>query len=271
MSDQHVHFVPAQFPTIQEAVDAITGPTTIMIEPGHYGESVRVVGIESLVIESTRLSRRGVTLAGGEGESVLTVKDSVLHLSGIEVRSNARLRGIAIDGSSVSLQECVVAGNRVGDASSEALGAGMLCRRSTIRIQKSIVAGNTIDRRTTPGAGGGLYFEDCKVEIAGSSVQVNAVYSKSEARGGGIWCQRSRMRMWRSRVTDNALHSPVCEGGGIYLADAIDCQIGGSVITGNGGPIGRGGGIFLRGDATRVSIHANTIVRQNHPDDRSSD
>jgi hypothetical protein len=199
------------------------------------------------------------------------VKDSTLHLSGIEVRSNGRFRGIAVDGSTVSLQECVVAGNRVGDASSEALGAGMLCRNSSLRIQKSTVASNTIDRQTSGGAGAGLYFEDCKVEIAGCSVQVNAVYSKSEARGGGIWCQRSRMRMWRSRVTDNAVHSPVCEGGGIYFADAIDCQIGGSVITGNGGPEARGGGIFLHGKATGVAVHRNTIVRQNHPDDRSSD
>lgn len=267
MSDHNIFFVPAQFPTIQGAVDAVTVPTTIMIEPGHYAESVRVGRIASLVIESTRLSRRGVTLAGGDGESVLTVKDSVLHLSGIEVRSNARLRGIAIDGSRVSLQECVVAGNRVGDESSEAFGAGMLCRGSTVRIQKSTVAGNTIDCKSTSGAGGGLYFENCKVEIAGSSIQVNAVYSRSEARGGGIWCQRSRMRMWRSRVTDNAFHAPVCEGGGIYLADASDCQIGGSVITGNGGAIGRGGGVFLSGDASKVAIHPNTIVRQNHPDD----
>jgi hypothetical protein len=270
-SDHQVLFVPAQFSTIQEAIDAITGPTTIMIEPGHYDESVRVVKIESLVIESTRLSRRGVTLAGGRGESVVTVSDSTLYLSGIEVRSNARRRGIAVDGSSVSLQQCIVAGNRVGEASEEGFGAGMLCRRSTIRIQKSTVAGNTIDRKTTSGAGGGLYFEDCRVEIAGSSVEVNAVYSGRDARGGGIWCRSSRMRMWRSRVTDNAVRAPVCEGGGIYLDDAIDCQIGGSVITGNGSALGRGGGIFLHGDASKVAIHANTIVRQNHPDDRCSD
>jgi hypothetical protein len=67
------------------------------------------------------------------------------------------------------------------------------------------------------------------------------------------------------------MHAPVSEGGGIYFADAIDCQIGGSVITGNGGPAARGGGIFLHGQATGVAVHRNTIVRQNHPDDRSAD
>jgi hypothetical protein len=264
-----VYFVPGQFPTIQQAVDAAVGPTTIMIEPGLYAESVRVVSIEYLVIESTRLSRRGVTLAGGQGETVLSVRDSVVHLSGIEIRSNARSRGMMVDDSLVTLQECVVAGNRVSDESEEPRGAGMLCRRSRVRIQKSTVAGNTVDCAAVASAGGGgLYFEDCKVELAGSSVQVNAVFARGEARGGGIWCERSRMRMWRSRVTDNALHAKSCEGGGVYFRDPLDCQIGGSVITGNGGSTARGGGVFLSGGAGNVVIHANTVVGQNHPDDR---
>jgi hypothetical protein len=264
-----IFFVPGEFRTIQEAVDAVVRPTTIMIEPGLYAEGVLVAAVEYLVIESTRLSRRGVVLAGSDGEAVLSVRDSVLHLSGIEVRSNARLRGMIVEDSSVSLQECVVAGNRIGDGTHEAFGAGMLCRRSVVRIQKSTVAGNTVDCPSAASAGGGgLYFEDCRVELPGSSVQVNAVYARSEARGGGILCERSRMRMWRSRVTDNALHAATGEGGGMYLKDSIDCQIGGSVITGNGGAAVCGGGVFLTGGVANVAIHGNTVVRQNHPDDR---
>jgi hypothetical protein len=268
-SAHDVFFVPGDFLTIQDAVDAVVRPTTIMIEPGLYAESVAMTAVRYLVIESTRLSRRGVVLAGAEGEAVLSVRDSVLHLSGIEVRSNARLRGMIVNDSSVSLQECVVAGNRIDDEAREAFGAGMLCRRSAVRIQKSTVAGNTVDCSSAASAGGGgLYFEDCRVEIAGSSVQVNAVYAMSEARGGGIWCERSRMRMWRSRVTDNLVHADSCEGGGMYFKDSADCQIGGSVITGNGGAAARGGGVFLTGGAANVVIHGNTVVRQNHPDDR---
>jgi len=269
MSAHDVFFVPREFRTIQEAVDAVVRPTTIMIEPGLYAERVCVDGVENLVIESTRLSRRGVVLAGSEGEAALSVLGSVLHLSGIEVRSNARLRGMMVNDSSVSLQECVIAGNRIGDEVREAFGAGMLCRRSMVRIQKSTVAGNTVDSPSSASArGGGLYFEDCRVEIAGSSIQVNAVYARGEARGGGIWGERSRMRMWRSRVTDNAVLAAICEGGGMYLKDSIDCQIGGSVITGNGGATARGGGVFLAGGSAHVAIHGNTVVRQNHPDDR---
>jgi hypothetical protein len=267
--DHDVFFVPGEFRTIQDAVDAVVRPTTIVIEPGLYAESVRVASVEYLVIQSARLSRRGVTLAGGESDAVLSVRDSVLHLSGIEVRSNTRARGMMVIDSTVSLQECVIAGNYVR-GEREPFGAGMLCRRSNVKIQKSTVAGNIVECPSASAAGGGgLYFDDCKVELAGSSVQVNAVHARNEARGGGIWCERSRMRMWRSRVTDNAVHAADCEGGGIYLRDAIDCQIGGSVITGDGGPAARGGGIFVSGGAASVAIHANTIVRQNHPDDVS--
>jgi len=269
LSDHDVFFVPGEFRTIQDAVDAVVRPTTIVIAPGLYAESVRVASVAYLVIQSARLSRRGVTLAGGERDSVLSVHDSVLHLSGIEVRSNARARGMVVIDATVSLQECVIAGNHVR-GKREPFGAGMLCRRSQVKIQKSTVAGNTVECPSASAAGGGgLYFDDCKVELAGSSVQVNAVHALHEARGGGIWCERSRMRMWRSRVTDNAVYAADCEGGGIYIRGAIDCQIGGSVITGNGGPSARGGGIFVSGDAANVAIHANTIVRQNHPDDVS--
>jgi len=296
MNDQHdIFFVPAQFPTIQAAVDAIERATTIVVEPGDYDESVVVAGIGYVVIESVRLSRRGVTVAGGEGCGVFQVDRSTLHLSGIEVRSNGQLRGIWISDSTVTLQDCIVAGNRTcaGDFP-DGFGAGMECRSSTVRIQKTTIAGNTVGHCAgtatrargskdpapgTPaaqnpaaevgnhGLGGGLYFENCKVEIAGSTIQANAVYSAVRAAGGGIWFEGGRMRMWRSRVTDNALRAPICEGGGIYLKHPEWIELGGSVITGNGFADGIGGGIFIEGDPGRVAIRGNTSLRQNHPDD----
>jgi hypothetical protein len=104
--------------------------------------------------------------------------------------------------------------------------------------------------------GGGAYFENCRVEIAGSTIQGNEVYGPGSIRGGGICCIRSTMRMWRSRVTDNA-------GGGIYLEQPLETRLDGTVITGNRG----GGGIIIDGDRTRVAVHRNTVVRQNYPAD----
>ena len=266
LSDHEVLFVPAQFPTIQEAIDAVTRPATIVVAPGMYVESVRIIAKVYLVIQSSKLGKRGVTIAGMGGPGVVSIEQSVVHFSGIEIRSNGGLRGLLIVDSSVTFQECVVAGNRIDDSSVDPFGAGMLCRSSTVRIQKSTVAGNTVDAGANAG-GGGLYFADCKVEIAGSSIQTNAVYAADWARGGGIWCERSDLRMWRSRVTDNALHAGSCDGAGIYFKDPGDAQIGGSVVTGNGSVDGRGGGIFTDGDAARIVIHRNTVVHQNHPDD----
>jgi Right handed beta helix region len=264
--------VPQQFPTIQAAIDAAVGPTTILVAPARYTETLRIAEKPHIVLQSTQLSRRGVTLSGDGGEAVLYVERSTLHLSGIEVRSRARSRGLWVVGSTISLQDCMVGGNRVSEGSEEPFGAGMLCRESKVRIQKSTLSGNVVDlgavAATGDGAGGGgLFFQDCQVEIAGGTIQGNAVYAQGSARGGGIWCERSTLRMWRSRVTDNALHAASCEGAGLYFNAPGSCQLGGSVITGNGSPRGRGGGIFVEGDSSCVSIHRNTVVRQNHPTD----
>jgi hypothetical protein len=210
-----------------------------------------------------------VTISGGDKQAVFYVERSTLHLSGIEVRSNAHSRGILVLNSSISLQECVVAGNRVGDGSDELFGVGMLCRDAKVRLQKSAVMGNTIDSSTavTEVGGAGLFFQNCQIEIAGCTIQTNAVYAMGSACGGGIWCENSSMRMWRSRVTDNTLHAPLCEGAGIYFKTPLNCQLGGSVITGNSSMQGNGGGIFIEDNFARVAIHRNTVVRQNYPTD----
>jgi len=253
-----VFLVPGDFPTIQAAIGAIVNPTTIVIAPGDYAESVSIAGKQYVVLQSARLSRRGVTISGNDGDAVLSIERSAVHLSGIEIRSNGQRRGITLNGGSISLQECVIAGNRSAEP-----GAAMHCRDAKVRIQKSMLAGNTVDSDSGSLSGGGaLYLQNCDVEIAGASIQANAVYARSSARGGGIWADGGRMRMWRSRVTDNALHAPSTQGGGIYFAQSDGAQLGGSVITGN-----NGGGIAIDGERERVVIHANTVVRQNHPDD----
>jgi hypothetical protein len=254
-----VILVPNDFPTIGAAIDAIANPTTIVIAPGNYAESLHIIDKPYVVLQSARLSRRGVTISGSDGNAVLSAERSTIHLSGIEIRSNGQRCGIALVGGSISLQECVIAGNR-----STTPGGAMNCRDAKVRIQKSMLAGNTVESDSASLTGGGaLYLQNCDAEIAGASIQANAVYALKAARGGGIWAEGGRMRMWRSRVTDNALHAPSTHGGGIYFAQCERAQLGGSVITGN-----NGGGVAIDGAPDRVVIHTNTVVRQNHPDDR---
>src|ERR1700733_2503705 len=155
-----VFLVPEQFPTIRSAVDAVQRPTTIMVSPGAYGESVRVMDKQYVVIQSVGLTRRGVTLTGQDDHSVFVIERSTLHLSGIEVRSDGRMRGIWASDSKLSLQDCVIAGNRISLHSNVAgaddstvpesdsvypapFGAGMFSRRASVRIQKSAIIGNT--------------------------------------------------------------------------------------------------------------------------------
>ena len=244
--------VPGDFPTLQGAMDAIARPSTILLAPGVYAGPFRLSAIASVVIQSVAMSRRGVTLTADGGEAVLAIDGSTVHLSGIEIRSRQRTRGMIVRDAKVSLQECVIAGNR----------GAMLGARSSIHLQKSILSGNTIES-DGDARGGALDLDECTVQIAGCTIQTNAIYARGSAKGGGIFCRASRMRMWRSRVTDNALYAASSAGGGMYFENPLDTQIGGSVISGNGG-----GGIFV--DGGEITVHRNTSVRVNFPDDMSS-
>jgi hypothetical protein len=264
--EHDVFLVPSQVSSIREAIGAIVRPSTIMVSPGVYSEDLSFIGTPGVVISTTRFGRRGVTLVGATADAVVHIENASVYLSGIEIRSNGRARAISAFDSSIALQECVLAGNRVDDAHANGSGAGMMCVRSSVRVQKSMITGNNAQASVRSASGSGLHLVDCKVEIAGSSIQANAVYGSVEARGGGIYCERSHVRMWRSRVTDNALYGAKCEGAGIYFRDS-SAELGGSVITGNGMAEGRGGGIFVSGHSEPVVLHHNTVVRQNHPDD----
>jgi len=270
--DHQVLLVPQQYATLQAAIDAVSGPATILVAPGLYAESLHLTDLPYLVIQSTHLTRRGVTLAGNGGSAVIRAERSTLHLSGIEVRSNGRQRGVDVAASNLSFQDCIVAGNRVDAAVGEPGGAGLRAVDSKLRIQKTAIIGNVIDAGDDAGRarGAGIDALRCQIEIAGCTIQANALYSRGPARGAGMYCEAGTLRLWRSRVTDNALHASNAHGGGIHFAASLGAQLGGSVITGNGGPDVRGGGVFIDGDPAAVNIHRNTVVRQNHPNDVES-
>lgn len=253
--------VPGDFPTLQAAIAAIVRRTTILLAPGVYPGPFHLSGAEYAVLQSTAMARRGVTLTADDGDAVLTIDGSTIHLSGIEIRSNQRTRGMIVRDSKGSLQECVIAGNRATTS-----GAAIVGVRSSVHLQKSIVSGNTVES-DGDARGGALDLEECTVQIAGCTIQTNAIYARGAAKGGGIFSRASRMRMWRTRVTDNALYSPSPTGGGMYLENPLDTQIGGSVIAGNAAVNGRGGGIFVHGG--EITVHRNTNVRVNFPDDVS--
>lgn len=237
-----------------------------MINPGVYYEDLVFVSVPDVVISTTQFLRRGVVLVGAGADSVIAIEKSSVYLTGVEIRSNGCARAIAARESSVALQECVLAGNRTSEV--DARGAAMMCVGSSVRVQKSMIAGNNLAGEGA--SGGGLYLSDCKVEIAGSSIQANAINGSAATLGAGIYCERSQMRMWRSRVTDNALLGTNSCGAGIYFKQST-AQLGGSIITGNTCVDGRGGGLFISGDAEQIVVHRNTDIRRNHPDDFASE
>lgn len=73
--------------------------------------------------------------------------------------------------------------------------------------------------------------------------------------------------MWKSRVTDNLLRAPACEGGGLYVFEPEPCDLGGNVIANNTALDGLGGGVFLAGERANLPLGAGSTLHWNHPDD----
>lgn len=238
-----------------------------MVSPGVYAEDVVLVDVPDVVISTTHFGRRGVVLVGDAAESVVRAENTSVYLSGIEIRSNGRARAISATRTKMALQECVLAGNRVRGDDDLLEGAGMWCVDSAVRIQKSMLIGNSIEAPKGEARGGALHCTDCKVEIAGCTLQANTLHAGAGAKGAGVYLARSRLRLWRSRVTDNALFAASGEGAGVYCEDSA-AQLGGSVITGNSAHSGVGAGLYVRGATGEVAVHGNTVVRQNYPDDQ---
>ncbi len=91
--------------------------------------------------------------------------------------------------------------------------------------------------------------------------------SATNVRSAGVWCERSQLRLRRSRITENWSFAADSEGSGLCLHEPEITHLGGAVISGNGMRAGRGGGVFIRGERRNLTIYSNTVIRQNHPDD----
>ena len=50
--------VPQQFRTIQAALDVASGPTTIVVAPEQYAETLHILDKPYVVLQSSQLSRR---------------------------------------------------------------------------------------------------------------------------------------------------------------------------------------------------------------------
>jgi parallel beta-helix repeat protein len=222
--------VPADQPTIQDAIVAAENGDIIMVAPGTYYENINFMG-KAIRVESSKGSKVTV-IDGGQIDSVVTFDNG----EGLE----SMLHGFTIQNGNASFQ-----------------GGGVL-----ISDASPTIMGNIVTNNTACGDGGGiaLYFSSALVES-------NTVSNNAESAdcvgftGAGI----SVIGAGSAQIIGNLIENNITtsgDGGGIELNGAGTPTLENNIIRGNVAkgisPASQGGGIVI-GNVTNALIVQNLI------------
>lgn len=195
-------YVPASYPTIQEALaNALTGDT-VLVAPGIYYERIIWPSTQSITLLSECGPDSTIIDASGTGR-VITIET--------QIDSTTLIEGFAITNGNAGL------------------GGGVLCNEASPTIRNNVIISNYADY-----GGGGIYC------VFGSPLVISNEISNNEdagSGGGGIACYESG-----TKITGNIISNNVggFEGGGIQIFYYSQSLITGNTITGNSAPIGGG-------------------------------
>lgn len=214
--------VPAQYATIQAAVDAAVDGDCIEVAPGLYVESLAFLGKD---IHVRSVSGPAVTTIRGSGSSV------VEFVSG--ETNEAILEGFSITG---------------GEAS---VGAGIFVTQSNPTIRGNWIFGNPPIGSSTQGGGGiGVFDADAVM------IEHNLIVDNLATFGGGIYANSSTLVLRQNIIARNMGRE---SGGGLFVTTGQmtvdDCLVVQNDV--EDAPFG-GGGVFV--ENASISIHGSTIA-----------
>ncbi len=216
--------VPADYDTIQDAIDVAKAGDHVVVAPGEYLENINFIG-KPITVRSTAPADPTVVAA------------TVIHGSG----------GSAVVGfDSGEGQASVLSGLTITHVYTENYGCGILCYESSPTINNNIITENQ-----GIGDGGGIYCAGSSPTIANNIINDNIATSGDS--GGGICCDwDSSPEIINNRITGNRAGN---YGGGIYCTRNSSPHISNNDISGNSASWG--GGIAC--DSASPTISNNTI------------
>ncbi len=251
--------VPADYPTIQEAIDAAGDGDQIVVAPGTYiGREITLRGKAITVRSSDPLDPAVVEATVVDGDSIAGVfriregEGPRSSIKGLKI-----VRGYAASGagilcvnSSPTITWCVLERNQANSEGGG--GGGIACLDSHPLIEHCTLRMNIADH------GGGIHCESSSPLIRSCSLSENAGLDN----GGGISCfSGSNATIVDCEFLDNAAYD---KGGGAVYASAsaphiVDCVM-------EDGWADDGGGIYFTDEAN--SLVVRTTIRGNNVFDR---
>ncbi len=266
------------YETIQAAVNAAGDGDTVLVEDGIYmgegnrdidfnGKAITVRSVtgnpENCIIDCERAGR-GFHFHTEEGPASVVSGFSIIN--GVHEEYGG---GIYCDGSSPTIENCIISGNSAdigggifcyllssptirnctisGNSASE--GGGVYCDFSSPTFEECIIDGNEADN-----GGGGIY---CSF-VSSPTLKSCTISGNSANEGGGIYCDFSSPVLENCIVSGN---STGLNGGGIYCSFVSSPALKNCTISGNSAILG--GGVFCQNSSPAIT---NTILENNDPD-----
>lgn len=215
--DQTIRNVPADYPSIQAAIDAASAGDTIKVAAGTYTENVKLrsgICLEGAGIDQTIISHNGASGITGKGVSYVIVKNLTVGGSGCEpgpCGGGGDGGGISLsESSNITLQSCRLTGNAALN------GGGMFISRSSVAMDHCL-----IDNNTARNMGGGLMVDaDSNVSLANVTVTSNS-WSNALGNGGvgGVRAYGSSMKITDSILWGNTDQNFSGNGSGVNNSD----------------------------------------------------
>ena len=266
--------VPADYTTIQAAVNAASDGDEILVAPGTYtGTGAEVVDMlgKAITLRSSGTAEETIL----DGESVNQVvrctngETSAAVLEGFTITggfSESFGGGIYCSNSSPTITGCTISNNTAGSSGGGYGGGGISCYGGSPTLTDCVIENNTAS-----GHGGGIRCSGgSSPTISGCTFSNNTAGSSGGGYGGGgISCYGGSPTLTDCVIENNTASG---HGGGIRCSGGSsptisDCTISNNTAGSSGGGYG-GGGISCSGGSPMIS---NSTVCGNDPDQIAGD